>query len=80
MKIEYIVNTCDVDGLDEFGEILILIKDGEPVSHLDMSDGMVELEYVSDLLKPFGIDLEFESIWPDKNLVKKLNKYLKKHF
>ena len=77
MKIQYINNTCDVDGLSGYGEIMILLKDGIPVSHIDGSDTVIEVDSLPTLLKPFGIDLEFESIEPTKKQVKIIKEYLK---
>lgn len=77
-KIQYIQNTCDVDGITTCGEIMVLLKDGIPLSYLDCSDGTVELGYVEDLLKPFGIDIEFERLDKVSSTVKRrVNKFLK---
>ncbi len=79
MKIQFIQNTYDVEGIKVGGEYLIILKDGEPVHHLDGVRDCIEVEFIPDILKPFGIDLEFESIDPDEALIKKVNKYLKKN-
>lgn len=80
MKIQIITNTCDVEGIKVEGEIMVILKDGEPIAHHDYSDGSLEVDYISNILSPFGIELEFEDITPDKNLVKKINQYLKNHY
>lgn len=80
MKIQYIGNTCDIDGIDAFGEICVLLKDGKPVSHHDYSDGSLEFDYFTSVLEPFGVDLEFESIKPDKKLIKLINEYLVEYY
>lgn len=77
MKIQYISNTYDVDGLEKYGEIMVFLKDGEPLSSLDTSDAVIDPDYIADLLNPFGIDIEFEEIEPDAKLIRKLKKYLK---
>lgn len=78
MKIQYIQNTYDIDGINVCGEIMVLLKDGVPLSYLDQSDATVDLSYVRELLKPFGIDVEFEEL--DKitlEVKKRVNEFLK---
>lgn len=75
--IEYIGNTCDIDRLNGYGEILIIVKDGEPVAHHDYSDGAMELDYIPSILEPYGILVDFKCIRkPSKELVSKVVGYL----
>lgn len=76
MKIQYINNTCDVEGIKVGGEIMVLLKDGKPVAHHDLFDDALNLYLLTDLFKPFGIDVEFEEITPSKELIKLINEYL----
>ena len=39
MNIQYVSNTCDVDGVKYCGEIGLFYKDGTIVYHHDYSDG-----------------------------------------
>jgi len=78
MKIQYIQNTYDVDGITAEGEYLILLKDGVPLSYLDLSDTVIEIMYLGELLNPLGVDIEFEAL--DKvtpTIKKRVNKFLK---
>ena len=81
MKIDYINNTCDVDDDDirGCGEITIFLKDGKPVSHVDSSDTVVEVDGISAALEPFMPDgiLEFNSIEPDAEMKELLKEYLR---
>lgn len=79
MKIQYISNTCDLDGIDECGEIMLVFKDGQIVHHHDYSDGALETDYVEALMKSLGVEIEFESIKPDKKQLKSIKTYLKEH-
>ena len=77
MKIQYI-ETDDIYG---FGDILVLLKDGHPVAHHDHSDGYLELDDFSNLIKPFEINIEFESVDnPSKELIKEVKRYLIKEY
>lgn len=76
IEIKYINNTCDIDELSGFGEILVLIKDNKPVAHLDYSDTVVEVDVLPDLLKPFGLNLKFTEIKPNKKLIAQVKDYL----
>lgn len=80
MKIQYIGNTCEWDELDGFGEICVLLKDGKPISYHDYSDGALEFDYFTRALEPFDIDLEFESVDPDKKLIKLVKEYLTEYY
>jgi len=82
MKIQYIGNTCDVKGLSKWGgEIMLMIKDGDVVAHHDYSDDALDLDYVSPLLKPYGINVEFDPITdPSKKLLKACQDYMEKHY
>ena len=78
MKIQYIQNTCDIDGINASGEIMVLLKDGIPVSYLDQSDAIIDLPYLADLLTPCGIDIEFEELDDVSPTIKRrVNKFLK---
>lgn len=77
MKIQYISNCIDADGIKYEGEIAVFFKDGKVVHHHDYSDGALEISYVESLLKSLGIDLEFEDISPTKKQVKEVNQYFK---
>jgi len=80
VTIEYIDNTCDYEGLEDFGEILVLVKDGVPVSHLDYSDTVLELDRIPELLKPF-VDIEVKMIdKPSKKLLKAVKEYLQQYY
>jgi len=78
MKINYINNTCDVDDDDirSCGELTIFLKNGKPVSHVDSSDTVVEVDGISLLLEPFGIEIEFNAIEPDTKTKKLIKEYL----
>lgn len=81
MKIDYIGNTCDIDGINEFGEILVVFKDGKPVAHHDYSDGSLEFDHVTPLLQPFGIKLEFHNICePDEKTTELVREYLERYY
>jgi hypothetical protein len=80
MKIQYTGNTCDIDEVDNFGEIEVFFKDGKIVHHHDYSDGALEIDHIQSLLTAIGADVEFEYVRPDEKQVKEINKYLKKHY
>lgn len=78
MKIQYIQNTCDIDGIKVDGEYLVLLKDGVPLSYLDLSNTMIDMMYIEDLLRPFGVDIEFEELDEISPAIKRrVNKFLK---
>lgn len=78
MKIQYVGNTCDVDGIEAGGEILIIFKDGKIVHHHDYSDGSMELDYFESLLESIDVDVKFESIEPTEEQITQINEYLEK--
>ena len=77
MKIKYIP-ACH-DKIKTEGEIDIFFNDNdEVVTHHDLSDGSLELDYFSDIMKAYGVEIEFVSIEkPTKKQIKAANKYLK---
>ena len=78
MKIQYIQNTCDIDGIKVDGEYLVLLKDGIPLSYLDLSNTVLEVIYIEDLLRPFEVDIEFEELSEISPAIKRrVNKFLK---
>lgn len=80
MKIEYVGNTCDIDGLTGFGEICVILKDGKPITHHDYSDGALEFDDFVSILRPFDIELDFVSVEPDKKLLKLVKEYLIEYY
>ena len=62
MKIQYVQNIINVNGFSEYGEMVVLIKDGIPISHHYISDGYLRMVDVIDLLEPFGMEIELENI------------------
>ena len=87
MKIKYINNTVDSDGLEEFGEHLIAVYDNVVVYHhdhsdeyLDITDSLSAHKQIAKLLKCKIDDLEFEEYSTVPNLdAKVIITYLKKH-
>lgn len=81
MKIEVVQNTCDVKGLSKWGgEILLALKDGKVLTHHDYSDGALELNYITDLLKPFGVEVEFVCVEPKGKLLKACQQYMENYY
>jgi len=80
VKIEYIGNTYDVDGLEGFPEITIFIQGGKPIDHLYLiNNDALDMHVLPRVLKHFGIDVEVHKIEkPSKKLVKLIKEYLKK--
>lgn len=76
MKIQYVSNTCDVDGIKCDGEIGIFYNDGKIVHHHDYSDGALEMDSFESLLESLKVELTFESIEPTRQQIKEINKYL----
>jgi hypothetical protein len=78
MKIQYIANTCDVGGLEEFGELLVPLINGAPAGQVvDLNDNCIDFDALTELLQPYGIEVEFEEVEPDKVTIKAVKKFLK---
>lgn len=78
MKIQYIANTCYGNGLEEFGELLVPILNGAPYGQIvDLSDRCIDFDALTELLQPYGIEVEFEEVEPDKVTIKAVKKFLK---
>jgi len=81
MIIEYIPNTCDINGIDQFGEIMVVLRNGEPCEHWDYSDGAIEFDAVELFLKLAGCDVELKAVnKPSKKLIKLVKTYLEEHY
>lgn len=77
MVIEYIPNTCDVNGLDHVGEVMVVLRHGIPSAHWDLSDGNVDLDAVKFFTDMCAVELELKPITkPSKKLVKLIAEYL----
>ena len=60
---------------------MLMIKDGNVVAHHDYSDDALDLDYVSPLLKPFGLDIDFVQITdPSPKLLKACQEYMETNY
>jgi hypothetical protein len=76
MKIQYVNNTCDIDGLSDFGEIMVFLKDGRIIYHHDKSDGGFDSDTIQSFLKAVGVEIEFERIEPTEEQIDEIDVYL----
>lgn len=89
ITIKYINNTCDVNGISEYGEHLIAIYDGQVVFHHDYSDSVIDIEdsisahkEISKKIKVKTDDLKFKCYDDGKvpiEIKKVVNQYLKEN-
>lgn len=85
-KFYYISNTCDIDGIDIAGEILVVLDcDYSPIWDYDLSDDAVDLAFaIPKELFLITNSIEYEQLGRDdtrltEKLLKRITNYLLKN-